>query len=678
MQPHKQLFLALTAFLFPFCLLAQEQDSLHHAEEEEEIIITSTRSSRTIEDEPTRMEVIAGEEIEEKANMNASNISTMLRETPGLQVQQVSATSFNMTFRIQGLEGRYTQLLMNGMPMYGGFSGGLSLMQISPIDIRQVEIIKGPASTLYGGGAIAGVVNVVTKEPVAARYGAVQLAGTSAKGLDVNAFFSSKKKKISYSVFASRNSQTAFDPNGDGFSDLPQSVRYTVTPSLWWDVSKKLKIEVRLSGVNEDRTGGDMALIDNSLTDSLHQFLEENNSLRFSGQLKVSYALGEKSGLALKHGSGVLSRDVLYSYATNQQIGANLPNFQHFTELTFNYTAPKHELIAGLSFYQDIMPFGDLRPQPNRWTGPQNLGSRSQIPGIFGQDTWEIAEWLHAEAGLRVDFPYMIAYHGEISTKPEVLPRLHLMFRPNGHFTSRLGGGRGYKLPSLYSEQTETIYDSDQLFLSPDSVGVEHSWGLQWDFNYRGLLLGKFPMQLNHLFFWNRISNPNMLAVLFPDPQLPGYQLKAFDGSIQSRGFETNAKLAFGPVKVYGFYTFTDTRRDLNGAVSAIPLTAKHRTGSVIMWEKEESFRVGYEAYWTGKQELSDGTETRSYWTMGFMAEKLWEHFSVYVNAENFTDARMSRWQAMYTGTRANPQFAQEIFAPTDGRILTVGMKLKL
>lgn len=668
------LFLGLLAL--PLTHFAQETDSLE-VEVEEEITITSTRSSRTIEDEPTRMEVIAGEEIEEKANMNASNISTMLRETPGLQVQQVSPTSFNMTFRIQGLEGRYTQLLLNGMPMFGGFSGGLSLMQITPIDLRQVEIIKGSASTLYGGGAIAGIVNIVTREPVAERYGVLQLAGTSAKGLDVNAFYSTKKKKVSYSFFAARNAQDAYDPNGDGFSDLPQSVRYTFTPSLWWDISPKLKLEVRLSGVREERLGGDMALIAGQVSDSQHQMLETNYSSRVSGQAKLAYTVGEKATLTLKHSTGLMTRTIRHRYVTDQLSKTYFPNFQHFTELTFNHSISKHEWIAGVALYQDIMPYSDARPSPNPWNGPQNLASTSRIPGIFAQDTWQIANWLVAEAGLRVDLPTMATDLSRIQTKPEILPRLNLMFRPNGHFTSRLGGGRGYKLPSLYTEQTESVRNLASVWLNPDSVGVEHSWGVQWDFNYRGLL-GKVPVQLNHLFFWNRISNPNMLSVLAPNPQFPVYQLKAFDGSIQTWGFETNIKLSLDPVKVYGFYTFTDTRRDLNGAISAIPLTARHRIGTVLMWEKEESFRVGYEAYWTGSQQLSDGSQTRSYWTMGFMAEKMWEHFSIYINAENFTDARMSRWQAMYTGSRANPQFVQEIFAPTDGRIITLGMKLKL
>ncbi|MBK6587226.1 MAG: TonB-dependent receptor plug domain-containing protein [Acidobacteria bacterium] len=83
----------------------------------------------------------------------------------GIQVQQTSATSNTQTVRIQGLDGRYTQILKDGFPAYGGFSGSLSLLEIPPLDLKQVEVIKGPSATLFGGDAIAGVVNFVTKDP---------------------------------------------------------------------------------------------------------------------------------------------------------------------------------------------------------------------------------------------------------------------------------------------------------------------------------------------------------------------------------------------------------------------------------------------------------------------------------------------------------------------------------
>ena len=92
------------------------------AEEYEEVLVNATRSSRTIDAEPTRVEIIAGEEIDEKITMDPSNISMILNESTGIQVQQTSAASANNVFRIQGLDGKYTQLLKDGFPLFGGFS----------------------------------------------------------------------------------------------------------------------------------------------------------------------------------------------------------------------------------------------------------------------------------------------------------------------------------------------------------------------------------------------------------------------------------------------------------------------------------------------------------------------------------------------------------------------------
>lgn len=127
---------------------------------EEVIVPSTTRSSKSIQDIPTRIEVIEGEEIDEKISMKPGDIKMLLNESTGIATQQTSAISGTANIRIQGLDGRYTQILKDGMPLYTGFSGGLSIMQIAPLDLKQVEFIKGSASTLYGGGAISGLVNL--------------------------------------------------------------------------------------------------------------------------------------------------------------------------------------------------------------------------------------------------------------------------------------------------------------------------------------------------------------------------------------------------------------------------------------------------------------------------------------------------------------------------------------
>jgi len=163
-----------------------------------EVTITSTRTGREIDDVPTRVEAIDEEEVDEKTNMRPANVSMVLNESTGIKVQQTSATSNTQSVRIQGLDGRYTQLLKDGFPAFGGFSGSISLLDILPLDLKQVEIIKGPSATFYGGGAIAGVINFISKEPEGTPSTSIIFNQTTALGTDFSIFNSRKFQRFGY------------------------------------------------------------------------------------------------------------------------------------------------------------------------------------------------------------------------------------------------------------------------------------------------------------------------------------------------------------------------------------------------------------------------------------------------------------------------------------------------
>ena len=134
---------------------------------EEEVIVSATRTDKRVEDQPLRVEVVPGEEVQEKIMMTPGDVSMLLNETNGLRVQTTSPSLGGANVRIQGLRGRYTQILADGLPLYGGQTGSIGLLQIPPMDLGQVEVIKGVASALYGMSAIGGVVNLVTRRPPA-------------------------------------------------------------------------------------------------------------------------------------------------------------------------------------------------------------------------------------------------------------------------------------------------------------------------------------------------------------------------------------------------------------------------------------------------------------------------------------------------------------------------------
>jgi iron complex outermembrane receptor protein len=247
------------------------------------VTIEATRSTRDIRRIPTRIEVIGGEELFEKNMMNPTNISMVLRESTGIQMQQTSLSSGNQNIRIQGLDGRYTQLLRDGFPLFGGFSSGLSIMQIPPLDLKQFEIIKGSASTLYGGGAIAGLVNLVSKTPDYEPELDFMFTQTSAWGSTLNAFYSKRNDKFGVSLYASANYQEVFDPEDDGFSNLPETKSITFNPKFYYYPSEDTTFWLGINAAYDDRIGGDVTTIENG-QNGIHQYTEENISKRLSSQ----------------------------------------------------------------------------------------------------------------------------------------------------------------------------------------------------------------------------------------------------------------------------------------------------------------------------------------------------------------------------------------------------------
>jgi outer membrane receptor for ferrienterochelin and colicins len=149
------------------------------------------------------------------------------------------------------------------------------------------------------------------------------------------------------------------------------------------------------------------------------------------------------------------------------------------------------------------------------------------------------------------------------------------------------------------------------------------------------------------------------------------------DGHTDTRGLETNLKLTYGDFKLFVGYTLADVRNHFGGVEVRAPLNARHRLNNVLFYEVEERWKIGLEAYYTSRQLLNDGATGKPYWITGFMAERLWEQFSLYINFENFTNTRQTRFDTIYTGSLDNPTF-RDIYAPVEGFVVNGGIKIRL
>jgi iron complex outermembrane receptor protein len=620
-------------------------------EEFEEVMVNATRLSRTIDAEPTRVEIIAGEEIDEKITMDPSSISMILNESTGIQVQQTSAASANNVFRIQGLDGKYTQLLKDGFPLFGGFSGSLSLVQVPPLDLKQVEVIKGSTSTLYGGGAIAGLIDLITKQPDEKGELSFLLNGTSASGLDLSGFYSEKFENTGITVLTSRNIQSLYDNNDDGFSDLPQIERYTFNPKFYFYFSEAQTLELGGTLSIEDRIGGYIDGIESDYNQGNYYF-EENLSRRYTLQSKYSY-ISENSMFTVKNSISYFKRELNikdYSFEGGQ--------LTSFSEAVYSFESISGHWLAGLNLYTE--DFNDKTETENKQTYDDITY------GSFLQNNIELSNKLSLETGFRLD------YNNDYGFFP--LPRINLLIDWGSKIKSRVGGGLGYKIPTIFNEESDELAYKNISPLNREETTAEKSYGVNFDIDYKTLFFDKLTFSINNLFFYTRINDPLYLGY---DNSSRLYSFSNFKGHIDTRGIEINLKLTYDHYKLFAGYTFTDVESHSRNELTEFPLTPKHNLGIVLIYEVHGSLRIGLEGYYTGVQKLSSGEKTTDYWVNGLMIEKHFSNISLFLNFENFLDTRQSKYGEMYTGTIQNPEFA-ELYAPTDGRIINGGVKIRL
>ena len=641
------------SFLFPLPTTDPIEIFLEPDEEMlEEVVISSTRGTRTIQNIPTRVEFISSEELGEKGSMKPGDIRMLLNESTGIITQQTSATSGNAAIRIQGLDGRYTQILKDGFPVFAGAASGLGLLQTPPLDLKQVEIIKGATSTLYGGGAIAGLVNLISKTPEEKKDLSLHFNGTSGKGLDVSGFYGQRFDKIGTTIFASYNKNWAYAPSNTDFTAIPQYDRYVLNPKLFLYFTENTQMSIGLNTMFENRLGGDIQYIKGKGGD-VHSYFEKNKTQRHSTQLTFKHKFNEKNRLDLKNSVTYFKRNISipdYSFEGTQ--------ISTFSELSYIHTTKKSEWVAGLNLWTDKF-------NEKKLTDFQLRNYNQTIMGAFIQNNWRTTKWLNLETGLRTDYVpnYGIA----------VLPRISAHFKITDKFSSRLGGGFGYKAPTIFTEDSERLQYQCVLPIDKNKNKLERSYGVNIDFNYvTSFCEGDITFSVNQLFFYTYLDTP----LLLQSSENGLYRLNNITGNMDTKGGETNVKIGYKDFHLYLGYTFTDTHTTENSVKYENILTPKHRLNGILMYEVEDKWKIGLEAYYFSPQKLREGLKGKQYVVCGFMIEKIWERFSIYANFENFTDRRQTRFDTIYTGSISNPVF-RDIYAPLDGFVMNGGIKLR-
>ena len=639
------LFLAAaTAFFTPGPARATEDD--HEAHEIEEVVVQATRSRRRVQDEAIRVEVLNREEIEEKLLMRPGNISMMLAETGGLRVQVTSPSLGSANIRVQGMRGRYTQLLADGLPLYGGQASSLGLLQIPPSDLGQVEVIKGAASALYGGQALGGVINLVSRRPGDEAEGEMILNATTRDGQDLSAYGSGRLGAgWSGSLLANLNRQSTQDLDDDGWIDMPAYDRGSIRPRLFWNGTDGSSAFLTFGAMSEDRRGGTLS---GRVAPDGAPFPQDQDTRRLDSGLVFELPMGE-NGFAQLRASGVRQDH-------DHVFGELLEKDRHETllaEASISTVALGASWVGGVAFQVDEYasePFPDF-----------NYGY--EAPAVFAQVERSFVPNLTVAGSARWDSH---SEYGDLFS-----PRLSVLYQP-GDWSIRASWGQGFYAPTPFIEETEATGLSRLEPLS--DLREETAQTVSLDFSYAAGAL-----EAGLTLFGSDIDDAVRLETVAADR----VRLVNADGATRTRGVELLMRWREAPFSVTGSYLFIDgSEPDETGAGRReVPLTPRHSAGVVAVWEEHDCGRVGLEVYYTGEQPLEDNPfrrEGQSYFEIGLLGEIALGRYRLFLNLENLLDVRQTREDPLVRPERApDGSWTVDAWAPLEGFVANAGVRVR-
>lgn len=616
-----------------------------HDEEAEDIVVEATRSGRRVQDEPIRVEVINREEIEEKQLMTPGNIAMLVAETGGLRVQITSPSLGASNVRVRGLEGRYTQLLADGLPLYSG-TGGIGLLQIAPTDLGQVEVIKGAASALYGASALGGVINLVSRRPGDSAQAEILLNATSRNGQDATAYAAAPLGGgFGASLTGGLHRQSRNDFDGDGWIDMPGYSRATVRPRLYWEGDSGGKAMLILGAMTEDRRGG--TLPGRAAPDG-RPFAQDQDSRRIDAGLVIAMPVDGLGTLNLR--ASAVAQDHLHRFGTVIEDDSHRTLFG---EVSIGGAAAATSWLAGAAIQHDR-----FRSAPFR---AFNYGY--SVPGLFAQVEHDARDDLTMAGSARIDF------HSDYGTR--VSPRISMLYKPD-RWTVRASAGRGFFAPTPFVDEIEAAGLSRLAPLAGLKAEVADTVSL--DIGYSA-----GTVEVNASAFASWADNALRLEAL---PLGRGVRLVNIAGTMRTHGVELLIRSRWDAFSITGSYVLVNASEPtgIGGGRQRVARTPRHSGGIVAMWEKEGQGRLGFEAYYTGRQRLEDNpyrTRSRPFVEMGLLGEIVVGKVRLFVNAENLLDVRQTKYDPLVLRARApDGRWTVDAWAPTDGFTLNGGIRL--
>lgn len=496
----------------------------------DDVVVTGTRTEKKITDSPVRTQLITRDLMDRK---DAFNLGEALDGEPGIRVEANCQNCGFWQVRMNGLEGRYTQILIDGRPVVSSLAGVYLLEQAPEEMIERLEIVKGGGSSLYGGNAIGGVINVITSKPnenfanITLEGCGVGLEGPdsrmSAAGGLVN-----KDRTLRLQIYGQGRMREAWDANDDEFSEVGRLRNAGFGFNAFADPFKGGELSLKFHLLHEDRRGGDQI----SLPEHDVAIAESIKSRRYGGDIAWKHQVSDLFGYEVGYGIAYTERHSYYGgggdvgypelpgslgdftdetfaqFADDYQAKQLANNAYGFTVnpvhvadalVRFNFKgAGKHTITTGFQFQADSLE--------DKAAGYQNI-----LPPIdetyldyagYVQHEWKWADWGQYVLGVRVD------KHSELAD-PIASPRLSLMFEPIKDLRLRTAVSTGFRAPQVFDEDLHiTVINGDGQWITNSSdLKHEQSYSVSQQIEYEHMFRNRWAVRGSVNGFFTQIDN---------------------------------------------------------------------------------------------------------------------------------------------------------------------------